>query len=192
MSRDDVYAALDSERAYQDRSALDPSRPDMVGLERFSLGDGLSAIEHNLHLARERWYRGSGPHQEALEYLRKVAAIVVQLGEKYGLPSRPWDVRVGQWYERRSDKQRYQVETVTATGVYFLDRVVPFDRFFLDYRLVEVPRPPDAKEVEGRRIWFTVAEVEHEIISAIEQAPTGSQDPVWDPVYAALEKLRKL
>lgn len=39
---------------------------------------------------------------------------------------------------------------------------------------------------------LSIADVENEIITAIEQSPEGEQDPVWAPVYRALEELARL
>lgn len=36
---------------------------------------------------------------------------------------------------------------------------------------------------------LSVADVDNEIISAIERSGTNEQDLVWDPVYAALQRL---
>lgn len=86
MERSDVYLAIDSERAYQDRATADPNRPDMV--EDFHMGDALTAIRYNLGKAEELWYKTAKPHAEAMEYIRKVAGICVKLGEDQGMPVR--------------------------------------------------------------------------------------------------------
>lgn len=86
MTREEVYRSIDSERDLQDKLTADPSRPDMI--EDFHVGDGLSAIQYNLDLARQSWYKDANPHTRAMEYLRKVAATIVKLGEVHGLPSR--------------------------------------------------------------------------------------------------------
>ena len=57
-------------------------------IEDLHVGDTITAIQYNLNIAREEWYKGSVPHQETMEYLRKVAGLIVQAGEKYGMPSR--------------------------------------------------------------------------------------------------------
>lgn len=86
MDRKDVYAAIDSERDFQVRLTADNDRPDMIS--EFHVGDGLSAIEINLQKAREAWYINSDPHEGAMKYLRKIAALCVYLGETYGMPKR--------------------------------------------------------------------------------------------------------
>lgn len=86
MSREEVFDVLSNERDFQNQMVADPSRPDMI--EDFHVGDGLSAINYNLRKAEEAWYKGVVPHTEAMDYLRKVAGIIVQLGERYGMPER--------------------------------------------------------------------------------------------------------
>lgn len=86
LTRYEVYDVLSTERNYQDKQVADPNRPDMI--EDFHVGDGLTAIEYNLRKAQDAWYKGAVPHEEAMEYLRKIGGIVVQLGEKYGMPER--------------------------------------------------------------------------------------------------------
>jgi hypothetical protein len=86
MKRDQVYKAIDTERAYQKAAVNSPVRTDMI--EDFHVGDALAAIEVNLQKARREWYIGTAPHTKATEYLRKIAGICVQIGEAYGMPSR--------------------------------------------------------------------------------------------------------
>jgi len=86
MNRLDVYDAIDSERAFQNKGINDENRPDMI--EDLHVGDTLTAIRVNLEKAEKAWYIGSVPHQQSLEYLRKVAALCVQAGEKYGMSKR--------------------------------------------------------------------------------------------------------
>lgn len=86
MERKQVYAAIDSERDYQDKMSADPTRPDMN--ENMSTGDIISAIQHNLNKACNYWYSTSNPHEEAMNYIRKIAALCVKAGEKNGMPSR--------------------------------------------------------------------------------------------------------
>lgn len=85
MERIDVYAAIDSERDYQDTMTASAERPDMVEI---GLGEIILAAEHNLALARHHWYYGSGQQSGALEHLRKVAGLAVKAGELYGMPRR--------------------------------------------------------------------------------------------------------
>jgi len=84
--RRSVYNAIDSERDYQEKMKADSSRPDMI--PDLHIGDTIAAIQYNLDLARVSWYQGSAPHKEAMEFLRKIAGLVVQAGEEYGIPKR--------------------------------------------------------------------------------------------------------
>lgn len=86
MKRVEVYQAISSERDFQDIMIAKEDRPEII--HDLHVGDGIAAIEHNLQKAREAWYSGSTPHEEAMGYLRKVAGICVKLGEVYGMPSR--------------------------------------------------------------------------------------------------------
>lgn len=86
MTEEEVFKVLSEERKFQKQMVADPSRPDMI--EDFHVGDGLAAINYNLRKAEEAWYKGAVPHMETMEYLRKVAAVVVQLAERYGIPER--------------------------------------------------------------------------------------------------------
>jgi len=88
MKRKKVYKAIDSERDYQDRQTADPNRPDMV--EDFGIGQAILAMEHNLAFARSVWYIDdpNSHFVSTMDYLRKVVAIGVKMGEKYGMPFR--------------------------------------------------------------------------------------------------------
>jgi hypothetical protein len=86
ITRDEVYAAIDSERDYQDRMTEDSARPDMIN--NLSPGDHLLAMEHALLQARTAWYAGSSPHPEAAEYVRKVAGLAVAWMERNSAPKR--------------------------------------------------------------------------------------------------------
>ena len=86
MKRTEVYKAISSERDFQEKMIANPDRPDMI--EDLHIGDTLTAIQYNLDEAREAWYKGSVPHQNTMEYLRKVAGLIVQAGENYGIPFR--------------------------------------------------------------------------------------------------------
>lgn len=86
MKREEVFDIVSGERDFQNLMVAHPSRPDVI--EDFHIGDGLTAINYNLRKAEEAWYKGAVPHTEAMDYLRKVAGIIVQLGERYGIPER--------------------------------------------------------------------------------------------------------
>ena len=86
MERNKVYEAIDSERDYQEEMTKRDDRPDMI--DDLHIGDTITAIQYNLNKAQEQWYIGSVPHQEAIKYLRKIAALCVKAGESYGMPKR--------------------------------------------------------------------------------------------------------
>lgn len=86
MERKEVYAAIDSERDYQDEMTASMDRPDMI--VDLHMGDILTAIQHNLNRAIQTWYEGSEPHVESMHYLRKIAGLCVKAGEKHGMPVR--------------------------------------------------------------------------------------------------------
>lgn len=85
-AREEVYAALDGERAYQTAMTASPTRPDMV--ENLTIGDHILAMEQCLAEARTCWYSGAVPHHEALDYIRKVAGLGVRCMEVYGIVPR--------------------------------------------------------------------------------------------------------
>ena len=87
MDRKEVYQAIDSERDYQD-GCIKAGDTHVVGVESFPLGCALTAIEVKLKEAKDLWYRTRAPHPQAMEELRKIAAICVQAGELSGMPSR--------------------------------------------------------------------------------------------------------
>ncbi len=86
MDRLEIYKVIDGERNYQNSMIIDPDRPDMI--EDLHLGDTLTAIQFNLDKARQEWYIGSVPHEKSMQYLRKIAGLIVQIAEKNGLPKR--------------------------------------------------------------------------------------------------------
>ena len=85
MQRDDVYRVIDSERDFQDEMTARDSNPEFVDM---SMGDILLAIRHNLGLAESSWYPNAEPFEVSMEYLRKIAALSVKAGEKYGMKER--------------------------------------------------------------------------------------------------------
>ena len=85
MERYQVIDAIDGEREYQNDQADEGTGhvvPDI------SLGDTLSAIRYNLEKAQDAWYQGRFPHAQSMVYIRKIAALSVQAGEKHGMPRR--------------------------------------------------------------------------------------------------------
>ena len=85
MFTDEVLNSIKTEREYQD-NAIKGGGTHIV--KEFTLGSALSAIQHKLDVAREKWYGDVTPHQDTMEELRKIAAICVQMGEQYGMPIR--------------------------------------------------------------------------------------------------------
>lgn len=86
MDRKDVYKAFDSERNYQDQQSANSERPDMI--EDFTITHGLQAIDVNLQKAKGVWYADSDPYSQIMNYLRKIGAICVKMGERYDMPFR--------------------------------------------------------------------------------------------------------
>jgi len=86
IERQEAYAAIDSERDYQDAMTADPSRQDMI--ENLSAGDIILAMENCLSEARATWYLGSVSHYAAAHAIRKVAALGVRFMEVHGSPPR--------------------------------------------------------------------------------------------------------
>jgi len=60
MDRKEVYKALDSEREYQEKMTINVDRPD----------------------------NPEDSYQDTMEHLRKLGGMIVQMGEKYGIPKR--------------------------------------------------------------------------------------------------------
>ncbi len=90
-TRGEVYAALDSERAYQVHRAEAVSGPG-TGEHQHSLGDFVLYIEDYLLQLRQQmsriWTPDGGPAPEALDTLRKVTALGVAAMEQHGAPKR--------------------------------------------------------------------------------------------------------
>ncbi len=86
MERIEVYYAIDSERDFQDEMTKRSDRPDMI--DDLHVGDTITAIRYNLDKATSEWYKGAVPHQNTLEYFRKIASLCVKAGETYGMPKR--------------------------------------------------------------------------------------------------------
>lgn len=86
MDRTHIYAVIEGEIAYQDAAVADPARPDII--ESLSAGEHLLAMEHCLAEARNAWYKGSFPHTQAAENIRKVTALGVRFMERFSAPYR--------------------------------------------------------------------------------------------------------
>ena len=81
MNRSEVYAAIDSERDYQDRKwGTTEQRPKQVG-------SWLTLLRVILTDAEREWHGASGDEQ-ALHELRKLAATATACLEQHGVPSR--------------------------------------------------------------------------------------------------------
>ena len=85
MERAEVFEVISKERDFQEKFK---GEDESHIVENFPLGSALSAIQVKLDLARVCWYNNQSPHQLAMEEIRKIAAICVQMGEQNGMPSR--------------------------------------------------------------------------------------------------------
>lgn len=82
--RADVYAAIDTERAYQDSlwpGHVEPSNP-------LTIGEFLLLIEEYALKARNEWTREQKPEVQTLHQIRKIAGIAVNCMEQHGAPVR--------------------------------------------------------------------------------------------------------
>lgn len=84
--REGAYAAIDSERAYQDAGRGNAKRHEGAA-PHLSPGEIILAMEKCLHDARLAWYTPDGA-TTCLPHLRKVTALGVQAMENYGAPLR--------------------------------------------------------------------------------------------------------
>jgi hypothetical protein len=86
-TRQDVYKAIDSERAFRDKfvgtnpTHQDPNRPS------HTTGEYLVMLTVYLREAQEAWLRNPGD-LEALRSIRKIAGISVHCMEDHGAPKR--------------------------------------------------------------------------------------------------------
>ena len=85
MKRNEVYEVIDNERDYQELNKSDDSSHIV---EDFPLSSALEAIRYNIGKANEKWYIEQKPYPKAMEHIRKISAICVQMGEKYNMPKR--------------------------------------------------------------------------------------------------------
>jgi len=86
VKREDVYAAIDSERDYQDAGKGNANR-HANALDRFLPGEIILCMEKCLADAREAWYKPDGG-TACLPFIRKVAGLAVLAMENYGAPKR--------------------------------------------------------------------------------------------------------
>lgn len=85
-TREQVYNAIDSERAYQDAGMGNANRHANAP-DRLLPGEIILCMEKCLADARAAWYAPDG-RTACLPHLRKVAALGVQVLENYGAPRR--------------------------------------------------------------------------------------------------------
>lgn len=83
--RADVYAAVDSERNYQDAGAGNAKRHE--GQPQMTPGEIILCMEKCLVDARTAWYAPDGG-TACLPHIRKVTALGVQAMEVFGAPVR--------------------------------------------------------------------------------------------------------
>lgn len=94
MHMQDVFDVIREERQYQDQHATPFENPNPflpsnhIRLE-LSVGETILAMEHNLEKAKRAWYHNDEPdYRNAMNYIRKVAALSVLAGETFGMPRR--------------------------------------------------------------------------------------------------------
>lgn len=80
-TRAEVYAAIDSERTYQDEQLGNAKRHTDQPV--MTPGELLLCMEKCLADAREAWYKPNGG-DACLPYVRKVAGLAVQTMERWG------------------------------------------------------------------------------------------------------------
>ena len=85
MRRDEVIEVICGERDFQESQK---PKEDSHVVEDFPLSSAMEAIRYNLNKANESWYQEKSPYENSMEYMRKIAAICVQMGEKYDMPER--------------------------------------------------------------------------------------------------------
>lgn len=85
-TRQNVYAAIDSERDYQDSKWPQDGSPGFPN--PLSIGEQILLAEEYLHQARLAWTQEKRPEMKALNIIRKVAGICVNCMEQHGAPHR--------------------------------------------------------------------------------------------------------
>jgi hypothetical protein len=84
-TRQEVYKAINTERAYQDNVVdTDPQRR---GLAEHSVGDFLTLMASYLRKAQDDWCQNPGV-RASLHQVRKIAGIAVKCMEEHGAPKR--------------------------------------------------------------------------------------------------------
>lgn len=82
LARSAAFAAIDSERDYQD--ALTPER---TSGEDHTVGDYITMLQQYQNEAVQAWTKNAGD-DAALEIVRKIAGIAVRCMEEHGAPLR--------------------------------------------------------------------------------------------------------
>lgn len=85
FSRETVYAAIDSERDYQEAQKGNSRRHE--GQPPMTPGEYILCMERCLNAAREAWYKPDGG-VACLDDIRKVTALGVSCMELHGAPFR--------------------------------------------------------------------------------------------------------
>ncbi len=82
----DIYAAIESERAYQDALWKDSEHPEHSN--PLTIGEFILLIEEYAMKARKEWSEEPKPEIAALNTIRKIAGIAVNCMEQHGAPQR--------------------------------------------------------------------------------------------------------
>lgn len=85
-TRQEVYAAIDSERDYQDTLVRDDVLTEMSQGAILTPMEQLAVIRRIVRDMEDHWYEVSGP--VAMDYMRKIAATAVRAMEQFGAPRR--------------------------------------------------------------------------------------------------------
>lgn len=102
--RQQVYKAIDSEREYQDLCTASEDRPDMI--INLPIGSAMLAMEELMSQARTTWYSDSpeSGYRATMDKLRKVAGLIVQMGEQHGMPMRDLSMRVVKGLDKKDQR----------------------------------------------------------------------------------------
>jgi hypothetical protein len=85
LKREEVYALIDGERAYQDKAW---SENNMGGDHPLRIGEDLLLIERYLRSAIDMWTSEKRPEVQTMALIRKIGAIAVRSMETNGAPPR--------------------------------------------------------------------------------------------------------
>ena len=84
--RTEVYAAIDTERAYQDARWPQNGQPGFPN--PLTIGEFVLLLEQYAAEARAEWAREKRPEMRTLNIVRKIAGIAVNCMEQHGAPHR--------------------------------------------------------------------------------------------------------